>query len=37
MRKAEVPRDVNLGVQDEGAELRRAEQLYKRALERIRR
>ena len=29
-----VPRDVTFGVQSEGAELRLAEQLYKRALER---
>jgi tetratricopeptide repeat protein len=34
MRSMKVPRDVTFDIQDEGAELRRAEQLYKRALER---
>jgi hypothetical protein len=34
MRSIKVPRDVSFGVQDEDAELRRAEQLYKRVLER---
>ena len=34
MRSIKSPRDVTFDVQDEGAELRRAEQLYKRALER---
>jgi tetratricopeptide (TPR) repeat protein len=33
MRSLKGPRDVSFDVQDEGAELRRAEQLYKRALE----
>lgn len=34
MRSLKAPRDVTFDVQDEGGELRRAEQLYKRALER---
>jgi tetratricopeptide (TPR) repeat protein len=34
MQSAKVPRDVVFDVQSEGAELRRAEQLYNRALER---
>jgi hypothetical protein len=34
MRSLKAPRDVTFDVQDEGAELRRAEQLYRRALER---
>ena len=34
LRSMKVPRDVTFGVQSEGAELRLAEQLYKRALER---
>ena len=34
LRSMNVPRDVTFGVQSEGAELRLAEQLYKRALER---
>jgi len=34
MRSIKVPRDVSFGVQDEDAELRLAEQLYKRAIER---
>ena len=34
MRSIKVPRDVSFDVQDEDAELRRAEQLYKRAIER---
>jgi hypothetical protein len=34
MRSLKAPRDVTFEVQDEGAELRLAEQLYKRALER---
>jgi tetratricopeptide (TPR) repeat protein len=34
MRSLKAPRDVNFGVKDEGAELRLAEQLYKRALDR---
>lgn len=34
LRSMRVPRDVTFGVQSEGAELRLAEQLYKRALER---
>jgi tetratricopeptide (TPR) repeat protein len=33
IRKANIPRDVDLGVRTEGQELRLAEQLYKRALE----
>jgi tetratricopeptide (TPR) repeat protein len=34
MRSIKVPREVSFDVQDEDAELRRAEQLYKRAIER---
>jgi tetratricopeptide (TPR) repeat protein len=34
MRSLEGPRDVSFDVREQGAELRRAEQLYKRALER---
>ena len=34
MRSIKVPRDVSFGVQDEDAELRLAEQLYKRTIER---
>lgn len=34
MRSVKVPRDVSFGVQDEDAELRLAEQLYKRTIER---
>jgi len=34
MRSIKAPRDVSFGVQDEDAELRRAEELYKRAIER---
>ena len=34
MRSLKAPRDVSFGVKDEGAELRLAEQLYKRALDR---
>ena len=34
MRSMKVPRGVSFDVQDEDAELRRAEQLYKRAIER---
>ena len=34
MRSVKGPRDVNFDIQDEGAELRLAEQLYKRALDR---
>jgi tetratricopeptide (TPR) repeat protein len=34
MRSLKARRDVTFGVKDEGAELRQAEQLYKRALER---
>ena len=33
IRTANIPRDVDIGVRDEGMELRRAESLYKRALE----
>jgi hypothetical protein len=33
IRKANIPRDVDLGVRTEGQELRLSEQLYKRALE----
>ena len=32
IRTAKIPRDVTLGVETEGSELRRSEQLYKRAL-----
>jgi tetratricopeptide (TPR) repeat protein len=34
MRSMKAPRDVTFGIQEKGRELRRAEQLYKRALER---
>jgi hypothetical protein len=33
MRRAKIPRDVSFGVLEEGPELRRSEDLYKRALE----